>query len=215
MRLVNDSETPFYLTGGTALSRVYLNHRFSDDLDFFVNDDPKYADYMRKIRDRLEAESPRAFIWDKDANFFGPNFSRIRLKSSAGTILQLDFVNDIPYRAGSPTAQRGFGLVDTWENILSNKIAALTRYAAKDMADLVFLSRRYRFVWPEVMHHAKQKEGSVDLGECAAILQSVSPDFFSAIPFVQNQDEAKICSDLRAIAQDILYGRKNSLCETD
>ena len=31
-------ETGFYLTGGTAASRGYLHHRFSDDLDFFVND---------------------------------------------------------------------------------------------------------------------------------------------------------------------------------
>ena len=28
----------FYLTGGTALSRAYLHHRYSDDLYFFVND---------------------------------------------------------------------------------------------------------------------------------------------------------------------------------
>lgn len=28
---------PFYLTGGTALSRFYFKHRFSDDLDLFVN----------------------------------------------------------------------------------------------------------------------------------------------------------------------------------
>jgi predicted nucleotidyltransferase component of viral defense system len=27
-------ETEFYLTGGTAASRLYLQHRFSDDLDF-------------------------------------------------------------------------------------------------------------------------------------------------------------------------------------
>ncbi|MGD2089262.1 MAG: nucleotidyl transferase AbiEii/AbiGii toxin family protein [Candidatus Aminicenantes bacterium] len=27
----------FYLTGGTALSRFYLNHRYWDDLDFFVH----------------------------------------------------------------------------------------------------------------------------------------------------------------------------------
>jgi predicted nucleotidyltransferase component of viral defense system len=27
----------FYLTGGTALGRFYLNHRFSEDLDFFMN----------------------------------------------------------------------------------------------------------------------------------------------------------------------------------
>jgi hypothetical protein len=27
----------FYLSGGTAASRGYLHHRFSDDLDLFVN----------------------------------------------------------------------------------------------------------------------------------------------------------------------------------
>ena len=29
-------ETGFYLSGGTAASRGYLNHRFSDALDLFV-----------------------------------------------------------------------------------------------------------------------------------------------------------------------------------
>ena len=32
-----------YLTGGTALSRFYLHHRYSDDLDFFVNSDPSFV----------------------------------------------------------------------------------------------------------------------------------------------------------------------------
>ncbi|MDR1421306.1 MAG: nucleotidyl transferase AbiEii/AbiGii toxin family protein, partial [Coriobacteriales bacterium] len=35
--VVQSCKTPFYLTGGTALSRIYYAHRFSDDLDFFVN----------------------------------------------------------------------------------------------------------------------------------------------------------------------------------
>jgi hypothetical protein len=30
----------FYLTGGTALAAFYLFHRYSDDLDFFTNDQP-------------------------------------------------------------------------------------------------------------------------------------------------------------------------------
>lgn len=37
LQIVGDNNEKFYLTGGTALSRVYLNHRYSDDLDFFVN----------------------------------------------------------------------------------------------------------------------------------------------------------------------------------
>lgn len=43
----------FYLTGGTALSRYYLNHRYSEDLDFFVNDDPDFEKYYKNIRTRL------------------------------------------------------------------------------------------------------------------------------------------------------------------
>lgn len=31
-------ETGFYLSGGTAASRGYLHHRFSDDLDLFVGE---------------------------------------------------------------------------------------------------------------------------------------------------------------------------------
>jgi hypothetical protein len=37
LKLIGSLSVDFYLTGGTALSRAYLNHRYSDDLDFFVN----------------------------------------------------------------------------------------------------------------------------------------------------------------------------------
>jgi hypothetical protein len=36
-------ETGLYLTGGTAAWRAHLNHRYSNDLDFFVNDDPAFG----------------------------------------------------------------------------------------------------------------------------------------------------------------------------
>ncbi|MBN1663686.1 MAG: nucleotidyl transferase AbiEii/AbiGii toxin family protein [Deltaproteobacteria bacterium] len=35
LNIVKKLSTPFYLTGGTALSRHYFNHRFSDDLSLF------------------------------------------------------------------------------------------------------------------------------------------------------------------------------------
>jgi predicted nucleotidyltransferase component of viral defense system len=37
LNLLGKVSGAFYLTGGTALGRFYLNHRFSDDLDFFLN----------------------------------------------------------------------------------------------------------------------------------------------------------------------------------
>jgi len=37
LALIRRTDTAFYLTGGTALGRHYLHHRYSDDLDLFVN----------------------------------------------------------------------------------------------------------------------------------------------------------------------------------
>ncbi len=34
LNIINRVETGLYLTGGTAASRGYLDHRYSDDLDF-------------------------------------------------------------------------------------------------------------------------------------------------------------------------------------
>ena len=44
---------PLYLTGGTALSRFYLKHRYSDDLDFFVNNEESFVPLALKVRNRL------------------------------------------------------------------------------------------------------------------------------------------------------------------
>ena len=46
---VNSLHSGFYLTGGTAVSRGYLNHRFSDDLDFFMNDDPRFVLWAERV----------------------------------------------------------------------------------------------------------------------------------------------------------------------
>ena len=46
--------TGFYLSGGTAASRGYLQHRFSDDLDLFVNDDERFGLWARQAARSLE-----------------------------------------------------------------------------------------------------------------------------------------------------------------
>ena len=48
-QVLNKLDTDFYLTGGTAASRGYLNHRFSDDLDFFVNDDNRFGLWVERV----------------------------------------------------------------------------------------------------------------------------------------------------------------------
>lgn len=53
LKLIDTLQTPFYLTGGTALSRCYFNHRYSNDLDFFVNKDPDFIQFSEQILEIL------------------------------------------------------------------------------------------------------------------------------------------------------------------
>ena len=43
----------FYLTGGIALGRFYLKHRFSEDLDFFTNQNNAFHSLIKAIETSL------------------------------------------------------------------------------------------------------------------------------------------------------------------
>ena len=65
LNTVKKSGTPFYLTGGTALSRCYFGHRFSDDLVFFVNMDQNFNSYIDVIyREFVQDEKNKMIILD-------------------------------------------------------------------------------------------------------------------------------------------------------
>lgn len=49
LRCVEECGTGFFLTGGTALSRGYYNHRYSDDLDFFVCSDARFREDVELV----------------------------------------------------------------------------------------------------------------------------------------------------------------------
>ena len=53
LNIVMKSRTPFFLTGGTALSRYYIHHRHSDDLDLFVINDADYSKHVTKLLQML------------------------------------------------------------------------------------------------------------------------------------------------------------------
>src|SRR4030042_5868977 len=52
LALIRQADTAFYLTGGTALGRHYLHHRYSDDLDLFVN---AAGDFREQVKKAMEA----------------------------------------------------------------------------------------------------------------------------------------------------------------
>ena len=53
LAVVSRLDTGLYLTGGTAASRAYLRHRFSDDLDLFADDDHRFGLWAERVIEAL------------------------------------------------------------------------------------------------------------------------------------------------------------------
>jgi predicted nucleotidyltransferase component of viral defense system len=125
-------DTPFYLTGGTALSRGYYNHRYSDDLDYFVNYHP---DFQRLSQ--IQIDKVQKIFKDAETDYRGEYFCRIFVGQER---LKIEMVNDVPSHIGQLVNDPVLGIIDSKENILANKVTAIVdRTLPKDIVDIYFL----------------------------------------------------------------------------
>lgn len=129
------NDSPFYLTGGTVLSRVYYQHRYSDDLVYFLNDHPDFTTISERCIEKLTA----IFNNDVKVVMAYERFYRIFVSERR---LKIELVNDVPAHIGTLIKHPEFGLIDSKENILANKITAvIDRAMPKDIVDMYFLIR--------------------------------------------------------------------------
>ncbi len=148
----------FFLTGGTALSAFFLQHRYSEDLDFFTDQPdqvPQVLPVFTKIAEQIGVtiEIRRQF----------KTFLEVFLHGSAGEIIKCDFAQDSPYRLQPKTRADEFGIyLDSALDISCNKLSALfDRSEAKDFVDIFFIDREL-FSFTEVLNHAKKKHIGLD-----------------------------------------------------
>lgn len=206
LEIVGSLPVEFYLTGGTALSRAYLNHRHSDDLDFFLN---RAQDFKQQVNEVIRAFSSSQQQFEV-ANT-DENYARIFITGPDCT-LKLDFVNDVAFRRGLPVKTSIFIRTDTILNILSNKLSALSRYATKDLVDIVFISENTPFTWEEIFDDASQKDLWVNPVNIAEILEKFPVQKLHEIPWAgQIPSDEWFMSRVNRIIPDILDGGSNSL----
>lgn len=196
----------FYLTGGTALSRAYLNHRYSDDLDFFVNRSDQFKTQVEIIVRSLPQLGLKFEVLQADEGF-----ARIFVYDDNST-LKLDFINDVLFRSEVPVLTALYRLTDTPGNILSNKITALSRLSAKDVVDIVYIAQKYAFEWPAIISDASEKDMWVNPVEAAKILDEFPFQKLSEINWIDKMpDKLWFKSQLKVIIKDLLQGNQNSL----
>jgi predicted nucleotidyltransferase component of viral defense system len=206
LQLIGAADNSFYLTGGTVLSRAYLNHRFSDDLDFFVNNDETYKEQVEHVFHTLQTANitvERAVVHEA--------FTRLYIHEESCS-LKMDFVNDVDYRAGNVIETPLFARTDTMRNILSNKLTALGRLEAKDVVDIIYIARNLSFNWKEVFEEAKKKDMWVNPVNAAELLERFPVKKAGTIIWKSDQPDAQwIQGCLKIIIDNILTGDNNTL----
>jgi len=206
LTIVGPLPVDFYLTGGTALSRAYLNHRYSDDLDFFVNRSASFKAQVEIIVKSLPQQGLKFEIIQADEDFV-----RVFIYE-ARHILKLDFINDVLFRSEVPVVTALYRFTDTMRNILSNKITALNRLFPKDVVDIVYIAQKFPFEWPAIISDAFEKDMWVSPVEAAGILDEFPLQKLNDINWINEMpDTTWFESQLKAIIKDLLQGNSNSL----
>jgi len=206
LEIIGKLSVGFYLTGGTALSRVYLHHRYSDDLDLFVNNAPDFKNQVNLVLHELNKAGHA-----NDVSVADDGFARVFVVEGE-TVLKLDFVNDVTFRSGTVISTRLFHKTDNLHNILSNKITALGRLAAKDLADIVYICQNLHFTWKNIMNNASQKDLWVNPLHVIDVLEKFPFERLQEINWVNEAPSLDwFNAQINRIIPDILDGSENSL----
>lgn len=145
--------TNFYLSGGTALSAFYFQHRDSEDLDFFSFEPINWLvvqEFMDMVKKDLGVKIMRyEKVFDRNLFFLTlPNKTEFKLEFTKYPFKHL----------GKITKQSGVK-VDSLRDIAANKfMAMIERFDPKDFVDMFFLLKRYSLV--TIRRDAEKKFGS-------------------------------------------------------
>jgi len=204
MNILNQSGTDFFLTGGTALSRAYYHHRYSDDLDFFLNNSQTYDEQLDKV---FAMFLENGFIWDTGKDYIrAKNFTTVKIKNNNNVFLKLDFVNDLVPFHGEIVKTDLFFRTDSIRNILSNKLSAIFRYEAKDIVDIREIALHELVDWNSTIADARQKEAGLDLTYISEILSNIPESEFETINWIKKPEWSVFQNDIKRIISEIIGG---------
>lgn len=183
----------FYFTGGTALSAIYLQHRLSEDLDFFCDD--LYADEIllrevNKLKSNLKIKQIK-YQKDKNRQIFSLTFPD---KES----IKLEFVYFPFGKLKDKKIAKKIGLrVDSIKSIGENKILALYENTQpKHIFDLYWIVKKNRNLSLKKLHQGAIKKFGVEIDKVVFLekaleaidrIDKIQPLLFSKFDITKQQ----------------------------
>ena len=199
LKVLRGLETGLYLTGGTAASRGYLHHRFSDDLDLFANDAPQFLLWAERLIQGLSRHEWPVEVLVREQRF-------VRLNVVQETVqLKIEIVNDVPAHVGDITTDPILGRLDSATNILANKVTALIdREEPKDFADIWGFCCRLGLSLSAALEGAQSKAAGIFPVDVARLLCTVEPSDWQLVRWIEAPDADQYLSDLRQLGEDLI-----------
>lgn len=198
LKVIRQTDTKFYLTGGTAASRGYLQHRYSDDLDFFVNDEPNFKLWVSRIIHALNSTWKTTVLMNED------RFARLHIEED-DIPLKIEMINDVPAHVGEIVDHPLLGRLDSAENILANKVSALFgRDEPKDLVDIWAFCFLKNVSLQHAIENAQSKAAGIFPADLARILCSVQKSDLQAIRWINPPSPEKIISQLNQLGESLV-----------
>jgi predicted nucleotidyltransferase component of viral defense system len=198
----------YYLTGGTALAAFYLQHRYSEDLDFFTRK-------SGPLRNDFEAciGTLASLAFDVSSQSLGDDYLRlfIRAEGQGDNGLKIEFARDVPARMAPPIVA-GRIVVDSFEDIAVNKICAiLNRQPSepKDFCDLFFILQESRYDLAYLLNRAREKEAAFDgeEGTLAFAVNLLAVQEFVFLPrMIKPISLERLCEYFVPLAEKLIQG---------
>jgi len=160
---------------------------------------------VREIFFKLKEDK---FFWDDKVDFISnKNFTSFKVgwdKSEA--LLKLDFVNDVASHFGEIVKTDLFVRTDSIRNMLSNKLTALFRFAAKDVADIREFALHEKVDWQQAINDARQKEAGLEIPIISDILQGMPESEFETVAWIKKPNWQEFRNDIDRIVYEMISG---------
>jgi hypothetical protein len=200
LNAISALDTDFYLTGGTVVSRVYLRHRVSDDLDLFVNYSSQFGEWCGLIIDALLHRGD----WQATPTMRQQYFARVMLTQN-DVDLKIEMVNDVASHVGEIRVHPVLGRIDSPENILANKLTALIgREEPRDLADVWGLCTHLGLSIHDAIEGAISKATGIYPLDLARRLCTATHKDWQQVLWIDPPDVDRYLADLNRLGEELI-----------
>lgn len=141
----------FYLTGGTALAEFYLRHRFSEDLDFFAEQEFEPQAIYSFFKSKQRQIGFQKIDYQQS---FNRNLFFLYLKQD---VLKVEFTF-FPFSRIEKPLKKGELMVDSLLDMAVNKLFTIyQKPRSRDFIDLYFICQKTNWTIDKLVKQAKIK----------------------------------------------------------